>query len=979
MGIVVLNARWRRQGSARGQASREVEDRWLLALRGINDGIWDANLVDDEIFLSDRCIEMLGFAPNEIRPSRSEWLGRIHPDDEPGRARAMHDHIAGRTSHYHSEFRMRGKDGAYRWVLSRGQVLFNAEGRAVRAVGSHTDIHSRKLAEEGLRESEERYRTLFEQSPLAILETDYSPLESWFTQLRAAGVQDLAEYFAAHPEAEAAALEKMTVEDCNEAAVRLSGMRSKSALLQTRMLFVGDDGRRVRRENLCALWRGENQTEGEVSAKTIDGTMRRMAYRWWMPVIDGRLSFRAQIVLTDITEVRAAEEALRASEERHRVLFEHSPVAIIEYDYRQIGSWLDRLRIAGVVDLDRYLEENPAELATALRNVVMTGINEETVRLCRAASREQLMGNADAVFTPKTCEARRAAFLAIWEGRNEIEGELTLQAFDGTEVRTYYRWWLPRLGGQLSFAWTQVVLVDVTDIKRTEAALAAERERLRVTLRSMHEGVITTDTAGVVQFINDAVGEMTGWTLGEAMGRRIGEVCLLRHERTRAPVGLPFFSVLNEGRAVDLPSQTAITHRQGSLRLVEGRCAPMHDLAGGVIGAVFVFRDVTERSRLEAELLRSSKLESVGVLAGGIAHDFNNILTIVMGNLTLAMLDANVQAAAGKWLREAERGALRARDLTQQLLTFAKGGEPVRAAVPLAEVVQEAAQFALHGSKVKCEFDLAPDGWPADVDKGQIGQVIQNLVINSVQAMNEGGFLKISLRNDTIVMGARPPLGAGEYLKISIVDGGGGIRPEHLSRIFDPYFTTKQQGSGLGLATVYSIIKKHLGHIEVESEFGHGTTFHIWLPAARTQVISSRGTNTPFASMTGRILFMDDEEPIRQMAEVLLQRLGFETMIVADGAEIVRAFTQAQVEGRPYDVVVMDLTVPGGMGGREAMDILLKLDPQVKAIVSSGYSSDPIMANYRAHGFRGRVAKPYRISDLAKALRRVIENTEAAD
>jgi signal transduction histidine kinase/CheY-like chemotaxis protein len=419
-----------------------------------------------------------------------------------------------------------------------------------------------------------------------------------------------------------------------------------------------------------------------------------------------------------------------------------------------------------------------------------------------------------------------------------------------------------------------------------------------------------------------------------------------------------------------------LKHRESGAKLVEGRCAPMHDLSGNVIGSVFVFRDVAERSRLEAELMRSSKLESVGVLAGGIAHDFNNILTIVMGNLSLALLDPKVVERAGKWLQAAERGTFRARDLTQQLLTFAKGGDPVRSAVPLPEVVQEAAQFALHGSKVKCEFFLAPDAWPADVDKGQIGQVVHNLVINAVQAMPEGGVIEISVRNEVVHNGDRPPLTPGSYLKISIGDNGSGIRPDHLPRIFDPYFTTKKQGSGLGLATVYSVIKKHQGHVEVESELGKGTTFHLWLPAAQFASVAEKTTNSPFAEMKGRVLFMDDEEPIRLMAEVLLKRLGFDPTVVSDGAEAVRTYHQEQENGNPFDIVVMDLTVPGGMGGKDAMDALLKLDPKVRAIVSSGYSSDPIMANYQSHGFRGRVAKPYRLVDFAKTLRQVLDSKD---
>lgn len=1105
--VVLVNVRLQRQVTVHSRALRDVEDRWVLAVRGINDGIWDADLVADKLFLSHRCFEMLGFAPDEPQPSRSDWLARVHPDDAANRELAMKEHLAGRSPHYNVEFRMRCKDGGYRWILSRGKALFDNHGRAVRAVGSHTDIHARKVAEAALRRSEEqfrtlfesavegiyestpegglrnvnpalarilgyetpaqllaarvpidgglyvepgrraeffravgdndalvdfqsevrrsdgttiwvkenvrvvrdadrrllylqgfvsditaekraesalresetRYRTLFEQSPVAMVEHDYTAIEPWFSALRAAGVTDLETYLDADPNLKAAAFDRIRTTGINDAMVRLTGVSSKSEYIENLGTILTADVRRARLNNVYCLWRGSNQSEGEVTLRRLDGSLRRLFYRWWVPNIDGRLNLRAaQTALVDITEIREAEDALRASEERYRVLFEHSPVAIVEQDYRRIGSWLEDLRMQGVTDLEQYLHEHPQEMTAAMHKVVTTGVNEEMVRMARASSRQHLLENLQATFTAEAYEARRAAILAIWDDRNEIEGEVTMRAFDGTTVFAYYRWWLPRLHGKLSFAWSQVVLVDMTDIRRTEAALAAERERLRVTLRSMTEGVITTDTDGVVQFINEAVAEMTGWTVGTAIGRRIGEICVLRQERTQSPVTLPFTAALVEGRVADLPPQTVILHRQGSHRLIEGRCAPMHNFAGSVVGAVVVFRDVTERSRLEAELLRSSKLESVGVLAGGIAHDFNNILTIVMGNLALAMLDSNVQAAAGKWLREAERGTLRARDLTQQLLTFAKGGDPVRAAVSLPEVVEEAAQFALHGSKVKCDFSSAAAAWPADVDKGQIGQVVQNLVINAVQAMPEGGLISISVLNDR-VGSDRLPLAAGDYLKISIADSGSGIRPEHLPRIFDPYFTTKQQGSGLGLATVYSIIKKHHGHIEVDSELGKGTVFTVWLPAARDTVVVARGTNNPFGDIKGRVLFMDDEEPIRQMADVLLERLGLTGTIVSDGAEAIDAFTKARAEGKPYDIVIMDLTVPGGMGGKETMAELLKLEPGVKAIVSSGYSSDPVMANYREHGFRGRVAKPYRVADLAKTLKGVLNGHEELD
>ncbi|MES1168344.1 MAG: ATP-binding protein, partial [Oleiharenicola lentus] len=279
---------------------------------------------------------------------------------------------------------------------------------------------------------------------------------------------------------------------------------------------------------------------------------------------------------------------------------------------------------------------------------------------------------------------------------------------------------------------------------------------------------------------------------------------------------------------------TRLLTRMNQRRLIEGCCAPIHAVDSKVIGTVLVFRDVTDQERLEQELVRATRLESVGVLAGGIAHDFNNILTAVMGNLTLAQLDLAPDTPAAASLQSAEKAALRARDLTQQLLTFAKGGEPVRAAVRLDAIVREMTTFALHGSQVRAAYDLAPDLWSADADKGQIGRVVQNIVINAVQAMPAGGTLRILARNAPLDATTVPGLVPGNYIQIAISDTGEGIQPEHLARIFDPYFTTKKTGTGLGLAAVYSIVKKHSGHIDVESQIGQGTTFRLWLPALRT-------------------------------------------------------------------------------------------------------------------------------------------------
>lgn len=531
---------------------------------------------------------------------------------------------------------------------------------------------------------------------------------------------------------------------------------------------------------------------------------------------------------------------------------------------------------------------------------------------------------------------------------------------------------LHEIAEYLSAAYAQF---DVAERRRqAESALEAEKERLAVTLRSIADGVIATDDEGKVLLLNRAAEAITGWTQPEAVGRPIDEVFPTLEEKGREKLLNPATHVLASGSVSEASPGVILLARDGSERIVTESAAAIRDHNSRVIGAALVFRDITEKRRLESELLRASKLESVGLLAGGIAHDFNNILSVILGNVTLCKMLAPPIGSFQERLGHAEKGCLRARELTQQLLTFAKGGSPIRKAASIIEIIHESTAFAARGSNVICRHHAPANLWPVEVDEGQISQVFNNLVINALQAMPNGGTLRTSMENCEVTDAMGLHITPGRYVHITVSDTGTGIPRENLARIFDPYFTTKKAGSGLGLATTYAIIQKHQGSITVESSEGVGTAFHIYLPASQS-AIAPKPTETEIIPRgEGRVLVMDDEQAILDFARASLTHFGYEIDTAEHGDEAIEKFQNAAAKGQPFSAVIMDLTVPGGMGGKEAMKRLLEIDPDVRAIVSSGYSQDPVMANYREYGFAGVVAKPYQVDALAKTLGSILKN-----
>jgi PAS domain S-box-containing protein len=513
-------------------------------------------------------------------------------------------------------------------------------------------------------------------------------------------------------------------------------------------------------------------------------------------------------------------------------------------------------------------------------------------------------------------------------------------------------------------------------------AIHAETERLSVTLRSLADAVVTTDATGRVLLFNEIAEKLTGVSNADAAGRPFDEVFPMVHRATGKPAANLAAEALGRNAVVESESGLALHAPDGREQLVAARAAPIHDHAGGAIGTVVVVRDITEKEKMAEELLRSSKLQSIGALAGGLAHDFNNMLTAVLGNLSLLQHRQTFPPDLLLSIQEAERGALRAQELTRYLLTFAAGGAPMKRVLQAATLVEESCALVLRGSHVECEFRLPEGLWATEADRDQISQALGNVVLNALEATADGGRIVVRAENVSTPLHDAPYLPPGDYLRIVVQDFGAGIPPEHLSRIYDPFFTTKKQARGLGLAAAYSIIQRHAGHISVESVLNAGTTVIIHLPACLTGAPAPSVESTwelpptpplPEDDHPQRVLVMDDEEPIRQLITIMLRMLNCDVVSTEDGEAALAAHAEALAAGQPFDIVVMDLTIPGGMGGKETIRRLREKDTTIRAIVSSGYSNDPVMANYADYGFDAVLPKPYALREL----RRVVESVRA--
>jgi PAS domain S-box-containing protein len=508
---------------------------------------------------------------------------------------------------------------------------------------------------------------------------------------------------------------------------------------------------------------------------------------------------------------------------------------------------------------------------------------------------------------------------------------------------------------------------DITERRQAENALEESEERYRTLFEKATEGIIIADIESrELKYVNPAICKMLGYSQEELTKMSVNDL----HFQTFSEQAIVEFDAHSIGKT--LSTNIPLLKKDGALIYMD--ITGTNAIIDGVMCNIGFFTDVTERRQMEEERQKFARLESIGTLAGGIAHDFNNILTGIMGNIGLAKgyNDSGETGECTEVLLEAERASLRAKGLTQQLLTFSKGGVPIKKLTSIENVIEDAANFALRGSNIKCEFSLPDDLWSVKIDQGQIGQVIDNMVINSSQAMPEGGIIQIKAQNIILEEGLIP-LPSGIYVQVSVEDHGVGISEKNLVRMFEPYFTTKVKGNGLGLATSYSIIKNHGGHIIVKSKLGIGTTFTIYLPASKEPVpVKDEFVKDIAIHGSGKILVMDDEEVIGILLKKMLANSGYNVELATNGKEAIQKYSEAMEAGKPFAGVILDLTVPGGMGGKEVIKKLLEIDPDVKAIVSSGYSTDQTMSNFKEYGFSGVVAKPYAVGEIEKTLHSIL-------
>ena len=815
---------------------------------------------------------------------------------------------------YDTEYRVCHTNGNVLWIHARGEMITTPQGR--RLVSIVQDITERKHAEKKLAENERKLKETQEMAHLGY----------WDWDIKTGAVEwseEVYKIFHLDPE---------TFTPNINSILELSPWP--------------EDHKRDRELIDRAI---KNHEPGFYEQKFLypDKTAG-----YYYSNFQGRYNKKGELLsiigtVMDITERKKAEEALQYQKDRLSYILEGTNAGTWEWNI-QTGETLFNERWAEIIGYT--LEEiSPLSVKT-------------WIKFCH----------------PDDLKGSDLALERHFSGEKEFyEFECRMKHKDGHWV------WILDRGKVISWTedgkplWMYGTHQDISKRKQAEEALLKEKELFRVTLRSIGDGVITTDTRGSVLLMNNVAEKYTGWKQEEAQGLPLETVFCIRDGNTGKPCENPALKILESGKVMELGEHTLLISREGTERRIADSGAPIKDNSDKMIGVVLVFRDITEKQKIEDAFFRSAKLDALGVLAGGIAHDFNNLLGGILGNIDFALHVSDPRESA-LCLENSLETISHARRLTNQLLTFSKGGAPLKTREQLKPFLEENVRFALSGSNVNCGFDITEDLWNCDIDKNQIAQAIDNIVLNAKQAMPAGGTLKVTARNFIADPKLHPGLKNNKYVQISLTDTGTGIPRKIRDRIFDPFFSTKAQGHGLGLATCHSIIQQHGGFIEVESETG-GSTFHLFLPASLEIPVQNEGSVSDSHHGSGTFLVMDDEPLICRLACSMLNSMGYTAVSRPNGEEALAFYRRELAANRKIAGMLFDLTVQGGMGGKEAVAEIRKIDRNIPVFVASGYADDPVIANPVPHGFTASLCKPFLRKDLAKILSRYmpVENPDS--
>lgn len=919
------------------ESLRKSEARLKEAQRLAQIGNWELDLQSNTLHWSDEVYKILGIEPGHFGTNNEAFLNCIHPDDWALVDNSYRDSVKNRTP-FNIVHRLRKKDGSIKFVNARCETLYDHAGKAVRSIGTIQDVTERKQAEEVLRESEERYRAIFEQAvdSISLIDAETAEILEF---------NDAAHKNLGYTRGE---FQRLTISDIEAAESHHEVLYHVNRLAEKGTGFL------------------------ETRHRTKSGDLRDVLVSARIVALQKRKALLS--VWHDITGPKLAEEALRESEHRYRVLFEEAPVPLWEQDFSQVKRNIDLLKQEGVKDFRGYFDQNPEKVTEYAGVVIILEVNKAVLELHEATAKEDLQEGLSLLFTEQSIGSFKEELVAIAEERTDCEFETTVKTLRGKEKFVYLKWSAVP-GYEETMERVYVSTIDITNRKRAEGEL----KKLSTAITQSPVSVVITDPQGNIQYVNPKFCRLTGYSAEDVLGKNPR---ILRNGEAAKEVYEQLWETILAGKT--WRGEFHNKKKNGEPYWEDAVISAILDDSGVITHFLAVKEDITERKHaeeeraiLESQLHRSQRLETIGTLTGGIAHDFNNILTPIMGYAEMARHRVPSSNPISAMLERIFEGTHRAKELVEQILLFSQHTEKQRKPVNLQLIVQEAVKLLRPSIPATIEIRQRIDVSCGRVsaDASQIHQVIVNLCTNAWQAMEEkGGALTIELKHvevDAATARLHPNLNEAEYVRLSVIDTGIGMTDLTLDRVFEPFFTTKavDKGTGMGLSVAHGIARGHGGDILVSSEQGKGSTFHVYLPIVRVEKAATDEERQAIEGGQESLLVVDDDKAIVEMMRVVLGQLGYKVEVHTCSREALKAF---RLQPNQYDLVISDLTMPH-MTGSDLSRQIQDIRTGIPIIIITGYGDKLADDTQKLCGINKVIGKPVVTRELASAIREILD------